>query len=203
MLDVDSTLIEQEVIDELAKIVGRGEMVSQITARAMAGELDFESALRQRVKLLAGAPISILDHVQAKITLTQGAEELIATLQSKGVRIGVVSGGFEAVIAPLAKKLELDFYRANHLEIKGEFLTGELSGPIIGRDEKGDALAEFAASFGIGLDESIAIGDGANDIEMIRRAGLGIAFCAKEVLKLEADLCLDIRDLREVVNLLD
>ena len=117
MLDVDSTLIDQEVIDELAKIAGLGEQVSEITSRAMAGELDFENALRQRVQLLKGHSKEILTQVRAKITLTHGAEELISTLHSLGVKVGIVSGGFEEVIAPLAGELKLDFFRANSLAI--------------------------------------------------------------------------------------
>lgn len=200
MLDVDSTLIDQEVIDELAKIAGLGEQVSEITSRAMAGELDFENALRQRVRLLKGHSKEILTQVRAKITLTHGAEELISTLHSLGVKVGIVSGGFEEVIAPLADELKLDFFRANRLAIDNGVLTGEVSGRIIGRDEKAEALRDFAKDSGVDISQTVAVGDGANDIEMIKSAGLGIAFCAKAVLRSEASVAIDVRDLRQVLD---
>jgi phosphoserine phosphatase len=200
MLDVDSTLIDQEVIDELAKIAGLGEQVSEITSRAMVGELDFDNALRQRVRLLKGHSKEILTQVRAKITLTHGAEELISTLHSLGVKVGIVSGGFEEVIAPLAGALKLDFFRANRLEIDSGVLTGEVSGRIIGRDEKAEALRDFAKDSGVDISQTVAVGDGANDIEMIKSAGLGIAFCAKAVLRSEASVAIDVRDLRQVLD---
>lgn len=200
MLDVDSTLIDQEVIDELAKIAGLGDQVSEITSRAMAGELDFENALRQRVRLLKGHSKEILTQVRAKITLTHGAEELISTLHSLGVKVGIVSGGFEEVIAPLAGELKLDFFRANRLAIDNGVLTGEVSGRIIGRHEKAEALRDFAKDSGVDISQTVAVGDGANDIEMIKSAGLGIAFCAKAVLRSEASVAIDVRDLRQVLN---
>jgi phosphoserine phosphatase len=200
MLDVDSTLIDQEVIDELAKIAGLGEQVSEITSRAMAGELDFENALRQRVQLLKGHSKEILTQVRAKITLTHGAEELISTLHSLGVKVGIVSGGFEEVIAPLADELKLDFFRANRLAIDNGVLTGEVSGRIIGRHEKAEALRDFAKDSGVDISQTVAVGDGANDIEMIKSAGLGIAFCAKAVLRSEASVAIDVRDLRQVLD---
>lgn len=200
MLDVDSTLIDQEVIDELAKIAGLGEQVSEITSRAMAGELDFENALRQRVRLLKGHSKEILTQVRAKITLTHGAEELISTLHSLGVKVGIVSGGFEEVIAPLADELKLDFFRANRLAIDNGVLTGEVSGRIIGRHEKAEALRDFAKDSGVDISQTVAVGDGANDIEMIKSAGLGIAFCAKAVLRSEASVAIDVRDLRQVLD---
>ena len=200
MLDVDSTLIDQEVIDELAKIAGLGDQVSEITSRAMAGELDFENALRQRVQLLKGHSKEILTQVRAKITLTHGAEELISTLHSLGVKVGIVSGGFEEVIAPLAGELKLDFFRANRLAIDMGVLTGEVSGRIIGRHEKAEALRDFAKDSGVDISQTVAVGDGANDIEMIKSAGLGIAFCAKAVLRSEASVAIDVRDLRQVLD---
>ncbi|NDB08061.1 MAG: phosphoserine phosphatase SerB [Actinobacteria bacterium] len=200
MLDVDSTLIDQEVIDELAKIAGLGEQVSEITSRAMAGELDFENALRQRVRLLKGHSKEMLTQVRAKITLTHGAEELISTLHSLGVKVGIVSGGFEEVIAPLAGELKLDFFRANRLAIDNGVITGEVSGRIIGRHEKAEALRDFAKDSGVDISQTVAVGDGANDIEMIKSAGLGIAFCAKAVLRSEASVAIDVRDLRQVLD---
>lgn len=200
MMDVDSTLIDQEVIDELARIAGLGDVVSLITARAMAGELDFESALRERVRLLKGQPMSILDEVQQRITLTHGARELLAHLKSQGVKVGVVTGGFEEVILPFAEDLKLDFLRGNKLGVENGSLTGEVVGRVIGRNEKAEALKDFSASHAIPLAETIAVGDGANDIEMIRSAGLGIAFCAKEVLRVQADISIEIRDLKLVLD---
>lgn len=200
MLDVDSTLIDQEVIDELAKIAGLGDQVSEITSRAMAGEVDFENALRQRVRLLKGHSKEILTQVRGKITLTHGAEELISTLHSLGVKVGIVSGGFEEVIAPLAGELKLDFFRANRLAIDNGVLTGEVSGRIIGRHEKAEALRDFAKDSGVDISQTVAVGDGANDIEMIKSAGLGIAFCAKAVLRSEASVAIDVRDLRQVLD---
>ncbi len=200
MMDVDSTLIDQEVIDELARIAGLGDVVSQITARAMAGELDFESALRERVKLLKGQPLSILDEVQQRITLTHGARELLASLKSQGVKVGVVTGGFEEVILPIVEDLEIDFLRGNKLGVENGSLTGEVEGSIIGRNEKAEALRDFSSSYAIPLGETIAVGDGANDIEMIKSAGLGIAFCAKEVLRVQADISIEIRDLKLVLD---
>lgn len=200
MMDVDSTLIDQEVIDELARIAGLGDVVSLITARAMAGELDFESALRERVRLLKGQPLSILDEVQQRITLTHGARELLSSLKSQGVKVGVVTGGFEEVILPIAEDLELDFLRGNKLGVENGSLTGEVEGRIIGRNEKAEALRDFSSSHAISLAETIAVGDGANDIEMIKSAGLGIAFCAKEVLRVQADISIEIRDLRLVLD---
>ena len=200
MMDVDSTLIDQEVIDELARIAGLGDVVSLITARAMAGELDFESALRERVRLLKGQPISILDEVQQRITITHGARELLASLKSQGVKVGVVTGGFEEVILPIAEDLELDFLRGNKLGVENGSLTGEVEGRIIGRNEKAEALRDFSSSHAISLAETIAVGDGANDIEMIKSAGLGIAFCAKDVLRVQADVSIEIRDLRLVLD---
>lgn len=200
MMDVDSTLIDQEVIDELARIAGLGDVVSLITARAMAGELDFESALRERVRLLKGQPLSILDEVQQRITLTHGARELLSSLKFQGVKVGVVTGGFEEVILPIAEDLELDFIRGNKLGVENGSLTGEVEGRIIGRNEKAEALRDFSSSHAISLPETIAVGDGANDIEMIKSAGLGIAFCAKEVLRVQADISIEIRDLRLVLD---
>ena len=187
LLDMDSTLIQQEVIDLIAAKYGVGDQVAEITESAMRGELDFAASLSARVALLTGADVAILDEVKAEITLTPGARTLIRTLHRLGHKVGVVSGGFLNVIEPLLKELDIDFYRANTLESSGTKLTGKLTGPIIDRAAKADALREFAAKEGVALSQTIAIGDGANDLGMLEIAGLGIAFNAKPAVQAAAD----------------
>ena len=187
LLDMDSTLIQEEVIDLLAGKVGVGSQVSQITERAMRGEIDFSTSLRERVALLRGAPQSIITEVASQINLTPGARTLIATLHKLGHKVGVVSGGFLNVIEPLLIELEIDFYKANFLKIQDGVLTGELEGDIIDRKAKGEALKEFADKEKVDLKQTIAIGDGANDLAMIELAGLGIAFNAKPAVRAAAD----------------
>ena len=186
LLDMDSTLIQQEVIDLLAAKCGVGEKVAAITESAMRGELDFTASLNARVKLLAGADIDILESVKSGITLTPGARTLIRTLHKLGHKVGVVSGGFLDVIEPLLQELKIDFYRANKLEILDEKLTGNLLGAIIDKNAKADALREFAAAENVSLAQTIAIGDGANDLGMLEIAGLGIAFNAKPAVRAAA-----------------
>jgi len=186
-LDVDSTLIKQEVIELLATKAGVGAQVIAITESAMRGELDFESSLRARVALLKGLPESMLAEVQSEIVLTPGARTLIGTLQRLGHSISIVSGGFVDVIAPLISELGIAHFRANKLEIENGFLTGGLVGPIIDRAAKAQALRDFAAIESIPMDQTVAIGDGANDLDMIAAAGLGIAFNAKPAVKAAAD----------------
>jgi len=187
LLDMDSTLIQQEVIDLIGSRYGVGDQVAAITDSAMRGELDFVSSLSARVALLTGADVAILDEVKAEITLTPGARTLIRTLHRLGHKVGVVSGGFLNVIEPLLKELNIDFYRANTLETSDGKLTGKLTGAIIDRAAKADALREFAAKEGVALSQTIAIGDGANDLEMLEIAGLGIAFNAKPAVQAAAD----------------
>lgn len=187
LLDMDSTLIQQEVIDLIADKCGVGDAVSAITESAMRGELDFVASLNARVSLLAGANKSVLEEVKSQITLTPGARTLIRTLHRLGHKVGVVSGGFLNVIEPLLKELNIDFYRANSLEISDGKLTGKLTGAIIDRGAKADALREFAANEGVALSQTIAIGDGANDLGMLEIAGLGIAFNAKPAVQEAAD----------------
>lgn len=187
LLDMDSTLIQQEVIDLIGSKYGVGDKVAVITDSAMRGELDFVSSLSARVALLTGADVAILDEVKAEITLTPGARTLIRTLHRLGHKVGVVSGGFLNVIEPLLKELNIDFYRANTLETLGGKLTGKLTGAIIDRAAKADALREFAANEGVALSQTIAIGDGANDLGMLEIAGLGIAFNAKPSVQAAAD----------------
>jgi len=183
LLDMDSTLIQQEVIDLLADKCGVGQQVASITESAMRGELDFVQSLTARVKLLSGANAEIIESVKAGITLTPGARTLIRTLHKLGHKVGVVSGGFLDVIEPLLQELKIDFYRANKLEIVDGKLTGNLLGSIIDRTAKAEALREFAASEEVNLAQTIAIGDGANDLGMLEIAGLGIAFNAKPAVR--------------------
>ena len=187
VMDVDSTLIQQEVIELLGAKAGVQSEIAMITEAAMRGELDFEASLRARVALLKDLPASVLVDVQSEITLTPGARTLVRTLKKLGHHIALVSGGFEPVIAPLASEVGIDHMRANNLEIVDGKLTGALTGPIIDRAGKATALREFAAEHNVGLDQTIAIGDGANDLDMIAIAGMGIAFNAKPAVKAAAD----------------
>jgi phosphoserine phosphatase len=187
VMDVDSTLIKQEVIELLGGKAGVQSEIAKITEAAMRGELDFEASLRARVALLKGLPATVLEDVQSEITLTPGARTLVRTLKKLGHHIALVSGGFEPVIAPLATELGIDHIRANNLEIVDGKLTGALVGPVIDRAGKATALRDFAAEHNIDLDQTIAIGDGANDLDMIAIAGMGIAFNAKPAVKAAAD----------------
>jgi phosphoserine phosphatase len=202
LLDMDSTLIEQEVIDLLAEYSGKSQIVSDITAKAMSGELDFKQALSARVELLAGLDESVIDQVRQKITLTKGAQQLITELHNLGHKVGVVSGGFIDVIEPILKDLEIDFYKANKLDIRDGKLTGNVVGKVIDGSEKLAALKEFVDKEGINIQQTVAIGDGANDLEMIQAAGLGIAFNAKPKVAQSADTTLNIKDLSAVLLLM-
>jgi phosphoserine phosphatase len=202
MLDMDSTLIVQEVIDLLAAKAGVAEEVSAITQKAMAGEMDFAQSLQARVSLLAGLNESMLSEVRSEITLTQGAEKLIQTLHLKGHKVGVVSGGFIDVIEPILKELKIDFYRANKLQILNGKLTGKLEGEIIDRAAKLKALVEFAKNEGVQMSQTVAIGDGANDLDMIESAGLGVAFNAKPKVAAAAATTISGSDLSAVLLLM-
>jgi phosphoserine phosphatase len=202
LLDMDSTLIQQEVIDLLADKCGVGEKVAAITESAMRGELDFAQSLTARVKLLAGADVEILQAVKAGITLTPGARTLIRTLHKLGHKVGVVSGGFLDVIEPLLQELQIDFYRANRLEISDGKLTGNLLGAIVDKKAKADALRDFAASENVNLAQTIAIGDGANDLGMLEIAGLGIAFNAKPAVRAAANSSINSPYLDSVLYLM-
>jgi len=202
LLDMDSTLIEQEVIDLLAEYSGKSQIISDITAKAMSGELDFKQALSARVELLAGLDDSVIDQVRQKVTLTKGAQQLITELHNLGHKVGVVSGGFIDVIEPILKDLEIDFYKANKLDIRDGKLTGKVVGKVIDGSEKLAVLREFASKEGINIQQTVAIGDGANDLEMIQAAGLGIAFNAKPKVAQSADTTLNIKDLSAVLLLM-
>ncbi|MFC3438026.1 phosphoserine phosphatase SerB [Nocardia seriolae] len=190
VFDVDSTLIQGEVIEMLAAHAGVEDEVRQVTEAAMRGELDFSESLRQRVATLAGLDASVIDEVAERIELTPGARTTIRTLRRLGFRCGVVSGGFRQVIEPLAHELELDFVQANTLEIRDGKLTGAVVGEIVDRAAKAVALRRFAAETGVAMEQTVAVGDGANDIDMLNAAGLGIAFNAKPALREVADAAL-------------
>ena len=202
VMDVDSTLIQQEVIELLGAKAGKGDEIKAITDAAMRGELDFEASLRARVALLAGLPVSVIDEVRSEVLLTPGARTLVATLKKLGHSVAVVSGGFTAVIEPLLKELDITHYRANTLEIIDGKLTGQVTGSVIDRAAKATALRDFAEIEGVTLEQTIAIGDGANDLDMIAAAGLGIAFNAKPAVKAAADSALTAPYLDSVLYLL-
>ncbi len=197
VFDVDSTLIREEVIELLAEEAGARERVADITHRAMSGEIDFEQSLRQRVALLAGLPESVISRVQKRINLSTGAKELIKTVHDAGGMVGAVSGGFTQLLEPLARELGLDFHRANHLEIVNGVITGNLLGEIIDRAAKATALLEWKNTSK--LSHTVAIGDGANDIDMLAVADLGVAFNAKTILREKADLVIESLDLADLI----
>ena len=201
-LDVDSTFIQQEAIELLAAKANVLAQVSAITESAMRGELDFEQSLRARVLLLKGLPESVIVQVQKEISLTDGAEELVITLHAKGHSVALVSGGFIDIIAPMIQRLSIKYYKANKLEIVDGALTGGLIGPIIDRSAKAVALKEFATTSGVAIENTVAIGDGANDLDMMAFAGLSIAFNAKPVVVEAADLAINEPSLRSVIDLI-
>lgn len=200
LFDVDSTLINQEVIELIAAHAGVEGRVKEITERAMAGELDFQASLKERVALLANLPESVIEDVRSDITLTTGAAELISNLQSQGDIVAVVSGGFTKVITPLMKTLNIQLFRANELEVFEGRLTGKVEGAIVDRQAKAEYLTELKLK--LKPSQTIAIGDGANDIDMVEAADIGIAFCAKDALNDVADIVIKKRDLREILNYL-
>jgi phosphoserine phosphatase len=187
VFDVDSTLIQGEVIEMLAERAGALAAVADVTDAAMRGELDFAESLHRRVATLAGLPAEVLDEVADQIELTPGARTTIRTLRRLGFHVGVVSGGFRQVIDPLAHELELDFVAANELEIVDGKLTGRVIGSIVDRPGKAKALRDFAQQAGVPMEQTVAVGDGANDIDMLAAAGLGVAFNAKPALREVAD----------------
>jgi len=202
VMDADSTLLQDEVIDLLAEECQCAEEVAKITELAMAGELDFAESLRRRVALLAGLEASVLDSVRDRLRLTPGARTLLRTLHRLGYVPAVVSGGFVEVLAPLLRELHVDYLEANELEIVDGKLTGRLAAPIVDRAGKARALRRFAAQVGVPLEQTVAVGDGANDIDMISVAGLGIAFNAKPVVREHADAALSVPYLDAVLYFL-
>ena len=202
VMDVDSTLIQDEVIDLLARQAGCEAAVAAVTERAMAGELDFADSLRERVAALRGTPQSALQQVSDSIRLTPGARTLCRTLISLGYRLALVSGGFEEIVGPLAQQMGVHRYRANCLEVADELLTGRVLAPIVDRAGKAAALREFAEEFGFDVTRTVAIGDGANDLDMLAAAGLGVAFNAKPAVAAAADASVTAPYLDSVLYLL-
>ena len=202
VLDVDSTLIENEVIELLADEAGSGDVVAEITFRAMNGELDFEQSLRERVATLAGLPESAIETVRSRVTVTTGVPALIAGVRAAGGKVAVVSGGFHEIIDPLARELGLDHWRANRLEVVDGRLTGEVTPPVIDAAAKALALREWAAEAGIPMDQTVAVGDGANDLPMMAICALAVGFDAKAPVRDLAHVLLDERDLGMLLPLL-
>jgi phosphoserine phosphatase len=202
VLDVDSTLIENEVIELLAEQAGSLAEVAAITFRAMNGELDFEESLRSRVSTLAGLPQSVFETVGRQVAVTDGVSAMIAGVQAAGGRVGVVSGGFHEVLDPVAARLGLNYWRANRLEVLDGKLTGGLVGPVIDAAAKAATLREWADDFGVPLSQTVAVGDGANDLPMMAITGLAVGFDAKAPVRDEANVIMDRRDLAQLLPLL-
>src|SRR5690348_9223690 len=202
VMDVDSTLLAGEVIDLLAARAGCADQMAKITEATMRGELDFTASVRERVGMLAGLDAGALDDVRGKLRLAPGARTLIRTLHRLGYRCGIVSGGFTQITGPIAAELGIDYMAANTLEISGGKLTGQLAGPVIDRAGKADALRRFAAQAGVPVSQAVAVGDGANDLDMIAAAGLGIAFNARPVVRDAADTSLSVPYLDAILYLL-
>jgi phosphoserine phosphatase len=202
VLDADSTLLQDEVIELLAEEAGARTEVAEITERAMRGELDFEESLRERVRTLEGLPASVFQHVGERIRVTEGVPELVAGVHAAGGVVGVVSGGFHELLDPIGERLGLDHWRANRLVVEDGVLTGEVDGPVVDAAAKAQALLFWAAAEGVHLRQTVAIGDGANDLRMMEEAGLSVAFNAKPAVRAQADLVIDHPDLSQVLPLL-
>jgi len=200
VMDVDSTLIQQEVIELLADYAGVMPEVRTITEQAMSGELDFKQSLERRVGLLEGLSDEIFQWLKPQIELTPGVQELIAAVHGLGGKIGAVSGGFSQVLEPLANEIGLDYWMANSLEVLDGKLTGCLVGPVIDAEAKATALRSWATESGISIEKTIAIGDGANDIPMLKCAGYAVAFRPKPILKQYADLVIEENSLASLIG---
>ena len=203
VMDVDSTLIMEEGIDLLGEEAGVGAQVAAITERAMRGELDFEAALRERVALLKGLPEDIFTRIAERIHFTPGAEELVDELHKRGYKVGLVSGGFHETVDRLAEQLGIDYVKANRLEVQQGFLTGQVLGEIVTKDTKLAMLKAWAAENQLELNQTIAMGDGANDLPMIQAAGIGIAFMAKPIVREQAPYQIQECNRYRVIELLD
>lgn len=203
VMDVDGTLIQQEGIDLLAQEAGVGQKVAEITAQAMNGELDFKASLQARIALLKGLEASIFPKIIEQMDVTPGAKTLITELHQRGYKVGLVSGGFHEVIDPIARSLGIDLVRANRLEVSDGRLTGEVLGEIVTPEMKKDSLLTWARENHIPRSQTIAMGDGANDLPMIETAGIGIAFMAKPIVAERAPYRIEKRDLSLVLEILD
>jgi len=197
--DMDSTMVTGETLDELAGFAGIGDRIAAITSRAMNGELDFKAALRERVGMLRGLRIDALEKTWQRVRLTPGARELVATMRSRGAMTALVSGGFSFFTSKVAAELGFDVHRSNTLLDDGAALTGQVAEPILDRDSKLSALIEFSEQRGVKLSATLAVGDGANDLDMLRAAGLGVAFHAKPIVAREARAKVDHADLRALL----
>ncbi len=203
VLDVDSTMIEQEVIELLADRVGLRDQVKILTDQAMAGEIDFREALLQRVGLLKGLSAVVFQDILAEIKITDGVRELVSSIHESNGMVGAISGGFSQVLEPLAQSLGLDIFLANNLEVVDGLITGRISGEIVDADMKARTLLHWAQQYGIDVDDTIAIGDGANDIPMLKASGFGVAFRPKDVLRPHADLIIEGNSLAPVIAQLE
>ena len=203
VMDVDSTLVQEEVIDLLGDEAGVGQKVADITERAMRGELDFRQALEERVATLEGLPESIFDKVYARIHFNKNAKELVAELHARGYKVGLVSGGFHETVDRLAAEAGIDYVKANHLEVVDGILTGKTYGDIVTKEIKVQKLRDWAVENELVLSQTIAMGDGANDLPMIHEAGIGIAFCAKPIVRQQAPYQINEPDLYKVIEILD
>lgn len=192
IMDVDSTLIQQEVIELLAAYAGKKEEVTAVTEAAMRGELDFAQSLHARVAVLAGLPAGVVDSVRAEVKLSEGAADLVAAFKAAGHAVAVVSGGFNQILRPIAEDLGMDYWIANELEIVDGALTGKVLGAVIDRAAKEKYLREWAAAEGIPMEHTIAVGDGANDLDMLSAAGIGVAFNAKPAVRAAADAAVNL-----------
>lgn len=203
VLDVDSTLIEQEVIELLAERVGLRDQVKTVTDQAMAGEIDFREALLQRVRLLEGLTDQVFQEVLADIRVTDGVPELVSAVHKSGGMVGAISGGFSQVLEPLADKLSLDFFKANNLEVKDGVITGEIIGDIVDAEVKARTMLDWAREYGFDVSNTVAVGDGANDIQMLKASGFAVAFRPKDILRDYADLVIEGDSLEPLISVLE
>lgn len=202
VFDVDSTLIEDEAIELLAEASGTREKVAEITERAMRGEIDFAASLIERVATLAGLPDEVLERTSKLLCPTTGARELIQEIHARGGKVAAVSGGFNQLLEPLKQELQLDYAMANTLDVVDAKLTGKVTGEIIDRAAKAKYLELWASELGLSAHQTIAVGDGANDLGMMEKAGLSVAFCAKPKVREQASVAIDDRDLRNLISVL-